>query len=115
MGKDYYKMLGLDKNATEDEVKKAYKKLALKYHPDKNKHPEAENKFKEVAEAYEVLSDKERRRVYDLCGEEGLKGNATGSGRMPGSNSFTYTFHGDPRATFAQFFGADNPFESFFR
>lgn len=58
MGKDFYKELGLSKSATLDEIKKAYKKLALKYHPDKNKDPGAENKFKAVSEAYEVLSGK---------------------------------------------------------
>lgn len=119
MGKDYYKILGISKSANEDDIKKAYRKLALKYHPDKNKTPEAEEKFKEVAEAYEVLSDKKKRDVYDRFGEEGLKGSAGGGGggggpNMPGGQSFTYTFHGDPRATFAQFFGTDNPFESFF-
>ena len=57
MGKDYYKILGVDKKATDDELKKAYRKLALKYHPDKNKDPDAEDRFKEIAEAYEVLSD----------------------------------------------------------
>ena len=57
MGKDFYAILGVGKNATEDELKKAYRKMALKYHPDKNKDPGAEEKFKEIAEAYEVLSD----------------------------------------------------------
>lgn len=56
MGKDYYKILGIHKGANDDEIKKAYRKLALQFHPDKNKSPEAEEKFKEVAEAYEVLS-----------------------------------------------------------
>jgi DnaJ-class molecular chaperone len=73
MGKDYYKILGISKSATDDEIKKAYRKLALKYHPDKNKAPGAEDKFKEVAEAYEVLSDKKKRDVFDQYGEEGLK------------------------------------------
>ena len=57
MGRDFYKILGVSRNATEDELKKAYRKLALKYHPDKNQDPGAEEKFKEIAEAYEVLSD----------------------------------------------------------
>lgn len=73
MGKDYYKILGISKSASDDEIKKAYRKLALKYHPDKNKAPGAEDKFKEVAEAYEVLSDKKKRDVFDQYGEEGLK------------------------------------------
>lgn len=74
MGKDYYKVLGLAKGAGEDEVRKAYRKMALRYHPDKNKSAGAEEKFKEIAEAYEVLSDKRKREIYDNYGEEGLKG-----------------------------------------
>ncbi len=58
MGKDYYSILGISRGASQDEIKKAYKKMALKYHPDKNKDPGAENKFKEIAESYEVLSDR---------------------------------------------------------
>lgn len=111
MGKDYYKILGLNRNATDDDIKKAYRKLALKYHPDKNKSPEAEERFKEVAEAYEVLSDKKKRDIYDNHGEEGLKGGIPGDSGV-GGNTFHYKFHGDPRATFAQFFGS--PFEAFF-
>ena len=74
MGKDYYKILGLARSATTDEIKKAYRKMALKYHPDKNKSAGAEERFKEIAEAYEVLSDKKKREIYDQYGEEGLKG-----------------------------------------
>lgn len=113
MGKDYYKTLGLTKGASDEDIKKAYRKLALKYHPDKNKAPGAEEKFKEVAEAYEVLSDKKKRDVYDTHGEEGLKGGIPGSHGTGGQN-FSYTFHGDPRATFAQFFGSTSPFQTFF-
>ena len=70
-GKDYYDILGVKKNATEDELKKAYRNLAKKYHPDKNKgNKEAENKFKEISEAYAVLSDKEKREQYDRLGSE---------------------------------------------
>ena len=75
MGKDYYKILGIAKGASEDDIKKAYRKMALKFHPDKDKAPGSEEKFKEIAEAYEVLSDKRKREVYDQYGEEGLKGN----------------------------------------
>jgi len=114
MGKDYYKVLGIQKGATEDEIKKAYRKMALKYHPDKNKSAGAEEKFKEIAEAYEVLSDKKKRDVYDQYGEEGLSGGLGGGGGSSGSTNFSYTFHGDPKATFAQFFGTSNPFENFF-
>jgi len=75
MGKDYYQVLGVDKNASADEIKKAYRKLALKYHPDRTKgDKEAENKFKETAEAYEVLSDQNKKAQYDRYGEDGLKG-----------------------------------------
>lgn len=109
MGRDYYKILEISKDASDEDIKRAYRKLALKYHPDKNKSPDAEDKFKEVAEAYEVLSDKKKRDIYDQLGEEGLKGGGSAEGR-----SFSYSFHGDPRATFAQFFGSTNPFENFF-
>lgn len=112
MGKDYYKILGISKGASDDEIKKAYRKLALKYHPDKNRSPGAEEKFKEIAEAYEVLSDTKKRDVYDKFGEEGLKGGSAGPGT--GASGASYTFHGDPRATFAQFFGSASPFQTFF-
>jgi len=73
-GKDYYKILGVDRNATEEQLKKAYRKLALKYHPDRNKGSKgAEERFKEVNEAYAVLSDKEKRRQYDMFGAEGFQ------------------------------------------
>lgn len=71
MGKDYYKVLGIPKGASEDEIKKAYRKQALRYHPDKNKSPGAEDKFKEIAEAYDVLSDAKKKDIYDRFGEEG--------------------------------------------
>lgn len=71
MGKDYYKTLGISKGATDEDIKKAYRKQALKWHPDKNKSAAAEEKFKEIAEAYEVLSDPKKREVYDKYGEEG--------------------------------------------
>jgi len=112
MGKDYYKILGVPKGASDDDIKKAYRKMALKFHPDKNKNQGAEERFKEIAEAYEVLSDKKKRDLYDQYGEEGLKGGIPGNG--PDGGTYSYTFHGDPRATFAQFFGTNNPFESFF-
>lgn len=102
MGKDFYKILGIQKGANDDEIKKAYRKLALKYHPDKNKSAGAEERFKEIAEAYEVLSDKKKRDIYDQYGEDGLHGGAPGAGGPEGGQSFSYEFHGDPRATFAQ-------------
>ncbi len=79
--RDYYEILGVDKNATKDEIKKAYRKLAMKYHPDKNKgNKEAEEKFKEASEAYEVLSDPEKRKLYDQYGHAGVEGSFGGDG-----------------------------------
>uniref|UniRef100_UPI00406DB558 Chaperone protein DnaJ 2 n=1 Tax=Thermus thermophilus TaxID=274 RepID=UPI00406DB558 len=66
--KDYYAILGVPRNATQEEIKRAYKRLARQYHPDVNKSPEAEEKFKEINEAYAVLSDPEKRRIYDTYG-----------------------------------------------
>ncbi len=76
MGKDYYEILGVPRNATKEEIKRAYRKLAKKYHPDlnPNNREEAEEKFKEISEAYEVLMDDKKREIYDKYGEEGLKG-----------------------------------------
>ena len=72
--KDYYQILGVPRNATEEEIKRAYRRLALQYHPDRNPgDKEAEEKFKEIAEAYEVLRDPEKRQLYDLYGQEGVK------------------------------------------
>merc|ERR1712154_636415 len=122
MGKDYYRILGVARGASEDEIKKAYRKLALKYHPDKNQSSGAEEKFKQIGEAYDVLSDSKKKQIYDQYGEEGLKGgmgggSSGGPGGMPNfgpGQGFSYSYHGDPRATFSQFFGGSNPFASFF-
>lgn len=82
--KDYYQLLGVKKNATDDEIKKAYRSLAKKYHPDKNKgNKEAENKFKEISEAYAVLSDAEKRAQYDRLGAEAFAFGGGGGGQNP--------------------------------
>ncbi|CAD7685495.1 unnamed protein product [Nyctereutes procyonoides] len=116
MGKDYYQTLGLARGASDEEIKRAYRRQALRYHPDKNKEPGAEEKFKEIAEAYDVLSDPRKREIFDRYGEEGLKGGGPSGGSSGGANgtSFSYTFHGDPHAMFAEFFGGRNPFDTFF-
>lgn len=75
--KKFYEILGVDKNATSDQIKKSYRKKALKEHPDKGGDPE---KFKEITQAYEVLMDKDKREIYDRYGEEGIKKGAGGMG-----------------------------------
>lgn len=96
--KDYYEVLGVSKNASDDEIKKAYRKLAVKYHPDKNPgNKEAEEKFKEISEAHEVLSDKQKRARYDQFGHAGVGGNS-GMGGNPfqggGFQNFNFDFGG---------------------
>lgn len=99
--RDYYEVLGVSKNASDDEIKKAYRKLAIKYHPDKNPgDKEAEAKFKEISEAHEVLSDKQKRARYDQFGHAGVGGNA-GFGGAAGNpfggfngQSFNFDFGG---------------------
>jgi len=120
MGKDYYKILGISRNSDSSAIKKAYRKLALKVHPDKNKEPDAAEKFKEISEAYEVLSDENKRKIFDEYGEEGLKGQPnSGSnftfdgGNGPTFTTFTFTTN-DARDTFSRAFDGENPFADFF-
>jgi len=113
---DYYKILGVTKTADEKELKKAYRKLALKWHPDKNQDnkEKAEDNFKKVSEAYEVLSNKEKRNLYDQFGKQGLMGSSNGmggfGGGMPGNMNFSGFQFTNPNDLFSQIFGDDDPF-----
>ena len=115
MAKDYYETLGIAKTASADEIKKAYRKLAVKYHPDKNPGDKAaEEKFKEVSKAYEVLSDDKKRKQYDQFGPDlfertGGQGYGPQPGGGPGgfsSSNFNFSGFSDPRDIFSQVFGS---------
>jgi len=134
--KDYYEILGVNKSASADEIKRAYRKQALQWHPDKNKSSEAEKRFKEINEAYEVLSDQEKRSAYDQFGHAAFApgGGFGGQGPFGGTTktyqqgpfTYTYTTYGeegmpegfgfdfggfsDPFEIFEQFFGGASPF-----
>ena len=128
--KDFYEVLGVSKNATAQEIKASYRKLALKWHPDRNKSEEAHEKFKEINKAYEVLSDTKKREMYDQMGPEAFERGAGFSGGgaysyQQGPFRYTYTSYGgnpfeginfdfegfsDPFEIFEQFFGFQNPF-----
>ena len=118
--RDYYEVLGVSKTATIDEIKRAFRKLAMKYHPDRNKEPDAESKFKEINEAYQVLSDEEKRRLYDQFGFDGLNQSGfSGENINPfdifnsffkgqgGNGQFHFNFGGedDEDDIFSSFFG----------
>lgn len=135
--KDYYEVLGVTKNSTPQEIKQAYRKLALQYHPDRNKTKEAEEKFKEVTQAYEVLSDPQKKQTYDQFGSAAFEGNGAGpfgnaqggpfggpfGGAQGGQGPFSYQYYStngenpfegagfaDPFDIFEQFFGGASPF-----
>jgi len=130
--RDYYDVLGVGKTSTAAELKSAYRKQALQWHPDRNKSPEAETKFKEINEAYEILSNTDKRAAYDQYGHEAFQqggmGNPGGGpfggfgGQQGGTyrqGPFTYTYSGggaenfdfsDPFEIFEQFFGGASPF-----
>ncbi|XP_013416666.1 dnaJ homolog subfamily B member 13 [Lingula anatina] len=115
MGQDYYSVLGLSRSAADADIKKAYRKLALRYHPEKNFGDQvAAEKFKHIAEAYDVLSDPRKRATYDQFGEEGLKGGVPQGSGESGAWTQGYTFHGNPDKVFRDFFGGDNPFQEFY-
>ena len=113
--RDYYEILGVSKNASDDEIKKAYRKLAVKYHPDKNPgNKEAEEKFKEINEAHDVLSDKQKRARYDQFGHAGVGGagsNPFGAGGNPFGGGFdfngqTFNFDFDGGGAFDDILGS---------
>jgi DnaJ-class molecular chaperone len=124
---DFYEILGVSKKASQQEIKSAYRKLALKWHPDKNKELGANEKFKEINKAYEILSDPKKKEMYDQYGESAFKqggfpGGQTGSYRQ-GPFTYTYTSYNespfenidfggfsDPFDIFEQFFGFQSPF-----
>src|SRR3989338_2988484 len=122
MAKNYYELLGVSKNATDAELKKAYRKLALEWHPDRNKDPKAAEKFKEITKAYEVLSDPKKKEVYDQYGDSAFQpGSGYGQGSPFGGQNggqygpFTYTYSsggGNPFEGF-DFGGFSDPFEIF--
>ncbi|MDX9707874.1 MAG: DnaJ domain-containing protein, partial [Azospira sp.] len=100
--KDFYDILGVNRDASDDEIKKAYRKLAMKYHPDRNPDSkEAEDKFKEAKEAYEILSDGQKRAAYDQYGHAGVDPNMGGGGGGQGFGGFGDAF-GD---IFGEIFG----------
>ena len=93
--RDYYEILGINRDASEDEIKKAYRKLAMKYHPDRNTdNPKAEEHFKEAKEAYEILSDAQKRAAYDQYGHAGVDPQAGfgGAGGQQGFGGFGDAF-----------------------
>lgn len=99
--RDYYEVLGISKNASKDEIKKAFRTLAMKYHPDRNKAADAEERFKEINEAYEVLSDDKRRKTYDAFGHDGLNSQGFNADNI------------NPFDIFNEFFGGNGGFEGF--
>lgn len=110
--KDYYEILGVVKGATSDEIKKAYRRLAMKWHPDRNPgNKEAEAKFKEIQEAYATLSDEQKRKLYDQLGAEGYARAAQGGGAGAGAGGFGgFSDFSDLEDIFGQFFGGGGPF-----
>ena len=120
--KDYYKILGVEKSASQDEIKKAYRKLAMKYHPDRNQdNKKAEEKFKQITEANEVLSDPEKRKKYDTLGSNWKQHQSQGQGFDDfysnygrGGGGAQYSYSGNIDDLFGNISGFSDFFESFF-
>lgn len=120
---DYYNLLEVPRNASPEDIRRAYRRLALKWHPDKNpdNKAEAEARFKEISEAYEVLSDESKRRQYDLYGNGGFDAghhndyaSSRGASGYSNGGAFAFTFR-DPEELFREFFGSSDPFRDLFR
>lgn len=120
---DYYQTLGVSKTSTPDEIKKAYRKLALEFHPDRNKSKDGESKFKEVTKAYEVLSDPQKKQTYDQFGHAAFEqgagqgpfggfGGAQGGQQSGSYGPFTYSYSNSGGQDF-DFGGFSDPFEIF--
>ncbi|XP_068786916.1 dnaJ homolog subfamily B member 13 isoform X1 [Struthio camelus] len=114
MGQDYYAVLELGRGATDADIKEAYRRLALKNHPLKCDETWAQERFRQLAEAYDVLSDPMKKGVYDKFGEEGLKGGIPLEFGTENPWTVGYVFHNNPYKVFKEFFGGDNPFAEFF-
>lgn len=125
--KDYYELLGVARSASDKDIKSAYRKKALEWHPDRNKAPEAEQMFKQINKAYEVLSDPQKKQLYDQVGHDAYEryGSRAGGGSAGGGQGpFNYSYTGnpadfgfdfdfsDPFEIFEQFFGGGSPFGS---
>lgn len=112
---DYYSLLGVSKSASDAEIKSAYRKLALQWHPDRNKSAEAAEKFKQINKAYEVLSDSKKRQMYDQMGHAAFErggGGASGFGGQQGPFTYTYSYGGGGNP-FEGFEGFSDPFDIF--
>ncbi|KAM4546950.1 dnaJ homolog subfamily B member 13 [Fundulus diaphanus] len=114
MSYDYYEMLEINRDATDADIKIAYRRLALKFHPSRNQEAGSCDRFVQLGEAYDVLSDPRKKATYDKFGEEGLKGGIPAEFASGGAWSSKYIYHGNPDKTFRQFFGSDNPFADFY-
>lgn len=113
MAKDYYRTLGIQRDATDDDIKKAYRRLALKFHPDKNPDTNAEEKFKEIGRAYEILSDKKKRDIYDRYGEDGLRPGG-GSSSSRSTTTFSYGYGNTENRNYESHLTPEEIFNMFF-
>ncbi|KAK7922656.1 hypothetical protein WMY93_009558 [Mugilogobius chulae] len=111
MGSDYYEILEINRNASDADIKKAYRRLALKFHPARNREPGTYEKFRQLGEAFDVLSDLRKKATYDKFGEDGLKAGIPNEFAKGGAWSSKYDYHDNPEKTFKEFFGSNNPFQ----